>query len=298
MTFFKDLLADLISKRLWPVAIALLVALVAVPTVLSKSDKPDGSALAAAQAAAARAARDATANQPVVLLAGEKSASGRIKNLAARDPFRQQHVPKPQTSAASTTTGGPSAGSTPSDGSSGGGGSGSSNGGPGGTGHNPTPPKTYTIYKVDVSFGEAGASRTRRDISRGTVLPSSEEPVVCFEGTLNDGVTAVFALCSDAAVQGDGECKPSKANCQKIYLKAGESEFLDVAAGTGGLVQYELKVLKVSKTTTTSRSRALRAYARVSKTGRAVMSASSSGRALLRYSAVSGVLFPTAAAKR
>jgi len=135
-------------------------------------------------------------------------------------------------------------------------------------------------------------------VSRGTVLPSSEEPVVCFEGTLNDGVTAVFALCSDAAVQGDGECKPSKANCQKIYLKAGESEFLDVAAGTGGLVQYELKVLKVSKTTTTSRSRALRAYARVSKTGRAVMSASSSGRALLRYSAVSGVLFPTAAAKR
>jgi len=87
MTFFKDLLADLISKRLWPVAIALLVALVAVPTVLSKSDKPDGSALAAAQAAAARAARDATANQPVVLLAGEKSASGRIKNLAARDPY-------------------------------------------------------------------------------------------------------------------------------------------------------------------------------------------------------------------
>ena len=37
MSFFRSLFQDLVDKRLWPVAVVLVVAAVAVPVVLSKS---------------------------------------------------------------------------------------------------------------------------------------------------------------------------------------------------------------------------------------------------------------------
>ena len=39
MSFLKGILDDLREKRLWPFALALVVALIAVPTLLAKSTK-------------------------------------------------------------------------------------------------------------------------------------------------------------------------------------------------------------------------------------------------------------------
>ena len=44
MTFLRNIGADLVEKRLWPVALVLLVALVAVPTLLAprRAKEPAG----------------------------------------------------------------------------------------------------------------------------------------------------------------------------------------------------------------------------------------------------------------
>ncbi len=273
MTFFRDLLADLISKRLWPVALALVVALVAVPVVLSKP-APHVEEHSAEAEAAMRAAQAAAQTEPIVsLTAAPKGRTHRLHGLDSRDPFKQRHLP--QASKAGALEGG--AGGVPESETT------------------VTPPaeapKHYTLYGVDLRFGEAGAQRTRRDLPRLTALPSSSDPVVVFLGVLKDGNTAVFMVISEAAADGDGTCKPDKKNCAYVYLQEGETEFLDVAAGTAGLVQYELKLNKIRKHVTTSAGIARRAYLRESIAGRDILRAEV-GRVSrdLRYSPDQGVI--------
>jgi hypothetical protein len=297
MTFFKDLLADLVSKRLWPVAIALLAALVAVPLALSKPEPRDQGAAAAAQAAALKAQHDAAAAEPVVSIAADGTQNHHGLHGHAVDPFKQHHLVTASAPDASTT--GALAGST-TGGSSGGTGTstpaapqrvGGTQGTPGLPPEPKVLPKTYTTYHVDVRFGEAGAERTHKDLPRLSPLPSSTDPVVVFVGIEKDGQTATFLVTSDATPQGDGSCEPSKTTCTYIHLKKGQEEFLDVMSGTAGLRQYVLKLLDVNKTTTTSASVAAAAFNRESASGRDILRSEVSSLGRLRYNAVSGTLY-------
>ena len=145
---------------------------------------------------------------------------------------------------------------------------------------------------MDVRFGELGAEKTHNDVPRLTALPNSTSPIVVFVGVLNDGVTAVFLVTSDAAPHGDGSCKPDKNSCTYVYMKAGDTETLDVVAGTAGLAQYELKVLRVHKASTASAQEALRTYARESRAGRDILGTEGNQLLTLRYSRISGKLYP------
>jgi hypothetical protein len=305
MTFFKDLFADLVNKRLWPVAIALLAALVAVPLALSKPEPHDQAAESAAQAAASKAQHDAIAAEPVVSIATSGSpAHANLRGLHAVDPFKQHHL-----IAASTPTGDTAAGGTGAAGSGTGSGSGSGSGSTGtgtgaapgrvggqptspGTPPEPSPPqKTYTTYHVDVRFGEAGAERVHNDLPRLTPLPSSSDPVIIFVGMDKDGKTAIFLVTSDASPQGDGTCEPSKTTCTYVHMTAGQEEFLDVSSGTAGLRQYVLKLLKVNKTTTTSAAAAAAAFNRESSAGRDILRSEVGSLGRVRYNAVTGTLY-------
>jgi hypothetical protein len=245
MSQIRDLLNDLVERRLWPVALLLVAALIAVPLVLAKSAPPDNGADSSAAIAAQAAAADAAAKpaDDAVVSVAAQAPHGAPLHGKAKNPFKQQHVPKKPTIA--PTNGAPVGGATPGTG-----------GGPatGGNSGHPT--------------GKAGGRlRSITDVPRLTPLPNASNPVAIFLGMRKDHETAVFMISSDVRVQGDGKCVPSKDDCEAIELKQGQIAFLDVKRANGVVDQYELDLVKVNVSQTTSKQDAQSAYARSSRAG-------------------------------
>jgi hypothetical protein len=281
MSFIKNVLSDLIEKRLWPVAIALVAALVAVPIVLGGSSEGGGDG-GTPVAGVASAPADAGPSQAEVVSLEEQAAGKVQRKGSLKNPFVQHHQPKVVTTptAPSSTTPSPSA----SQGSSGGSSS-SSSGGNGGTSDTPAPtaPSTGTTttpsdgtdaakatYRVNFTFGEEGAMRTYNNVARLTPLPSTDNPFFVYLGLADDGKSAIFLVDGTAEVSGDGKCTPSHDDCEQIALKAGDTEFLDLPSGTAGTVEYTLTIKSIKKATTTKAS-AAKARARESKAGRELL---------------------------
>lgn len=260
MRAIRDLWGQLVEKRLWPVALVLVVALVAVPLVLAKSPDPasedanDAPPVAAAAAAADLRAPDG----PIVSVAAEVVGAplrGRVKN-----PFRQQHVPSAQDGAqGGSTAGGPEPVSGPGDGG------GTTPPMPGSGDEPQAEPETFTYASIDVRFGRAGSPlREIRDVPRLAALPKAANPIVIFLGMRGDHETALFMLSTDVHAQGDGRCRPSVVLCETIELRKGDIAFLDVRDEHGAVTQYELDLVEVELHETTSESKASRTYARSS----------------------------------
>jgi hypothetical protein len=140
----------------------------------------------------------------------------------------------------------------------------------------PKKPKVYDLYELTVRFGDSAASPLPKgNLKRLQPLPSAEKPVLIYMGVLKDGKTAVFLVDNSVDSTGDGDCKPSPAQCETIQIRAGETEFFDAKDDTGAVVaQYELDLLKIHKGATTSAKRARASYAG-SKAGRRVLKARS-----------------------
>ncbi|MCW3005053.1 MAG: hypothetical protein JWQ20_4351 [Conexibacter sp.] len=277
MSFLKNVLRDLVEKRLWPVAVALVAGLIAVPIVLGGSSSDAGTGVAAVPTTTNGLAnhRDVARAQVVSL---EEQAAGKVQRSGkVRDPFVQHHQPKEVdqtvTDAVKTTKG-------VADALSGGGSS-------GGSGDTPpakapsTPPSSdakpdtkksdgsaVDTYRVKLRFGEAGAEKTYDDVARLTPLPSSDNPFFVYLGLKDDGETAIFLVDADAVPSGDGTCQPSADVCEQIELKAGDTEFFDLQSGTAGLVQYQLDMVSIAKGKAPTTVTAARAHARESKAGR------------------------------
>src|ERR1700754_1583028 len=96
MSFLRNVLHDLVEKRLWPVAVALVAALVAVPIVLGGQRDAATVAPTVADAPATTANgladhRDAARAQVVSL---EEQAAGKVSRPGkVHDPFVQHHQP-------------------------------------------------------------------------------------------------------------------------------------------------------------------------------------------------------------
>lgn len=280
MSFIKNVLSDLIEKRLWPVAIALVAALVAVPIVLGGgSDGESGTPVAGVVGAPA----DAGPSQAEVVSLEEQAAGKVQRKGSLKNPFVQHHQASTTTTptvaittpqAASPSSGGASAGGTSS-------GSGSGSGDTGGTTDTPAPttPTTPTptdgtdtkaTYRVNFTFGEEGAMRNYSNVARLTPLPSSDNPFFVYLGLADDGKSAIFLVDGSAEPSGDGKCTPSRDDCEQIALKVGDTEFLDLPSGTAGTVEYTLTIKSIKKATTT-KATAAKARARESKAGREVL---------------------------
>jgi hypothetical protein len=233
VSFLRSLLQDLVDKRLWPVAVVLVAAAVAVPVVLKQSE-PKVDAVAAARQPSTPPVRPGS---PVSLQAdGFHDA---LNGAPLRDPFHQQHLPQPPTSvtAQSKPTGSSSPSSAPS-----GGGTPSGTGNGGGTSKPPAKGST----KVKLRFGAAGATLTTYELAPLTALPSASNPILIYLGLLKDGKTAAFLVSSDGTPQGDGTCQPSASVCETLLMKAGDTEFLDLNGATGA-AQYQLDVLQITR---------------------------------------------------
>lgn len=288
--FLRNVITDLVEKRLWPVAVALVAALVAVPIALGGKSEATTPPTVASAATSSATPSPTTAAQVVSL---EQQAAGKTANASSvRDPFVQHHQPhatdaeirasvkttaaalvaalgpkKREATSASTSTGGSSTtgGSTstgtttPSTGTT-----------TPSTGGTTTPAKKVTTYSVDLSFGESGAERKYNNIARLTPLPSSDSPFFVYMGLSADKRSATFLINGDVVPSGDGHCTPSPTDCQQITLTRGDIEFFDMQSGTAGVVQYQLELLNIKATTTTA-AKAQTAKARESKAGRDVI---------------------------
>jgi hypothetical protein len=313
MSFLRNLLSDLVEKRLWPVAVLLVGALVAVPVVLGGgSDAADTTA----------AVTPATGTKTTASLVQISDETADANSLAPTGDKRNPFTP-PKAKTATTTDTSPakdtttsndatsSTGTTGTTGTSGGAGTSDTS-----SGTTTTTPSTSTDTNTDTSkdskpdvktlgvtlkFGEPGVTKQtlHKDVARLTPLPSVSDPFLVFLGVQNDRKTATFLLSSDATATGDATCHPSKTDCQTIDMKAGDSTFLDVDLGTGPR-QFRLDLVSISDESVTA-TKASAARARVSVAGRDYLrSALESGQVSLGnlgYSEDTGTLVSTPKAK-
>jgi hypothetical protein len=280
----------LAQRRLWPVAILLIAAAVAVPKLL-------GSEPTAAPAPPTAVVKSDQASvlavEPIVAPASDADRSGRRHVLgSAKNPFKPKATPTPAPTPEKAAATEKTPASTPAA------------TGPGGTTGGSTTPaattpvtpapakKKYELNELTVRFGPSDATTRppRKDVKRLKALPSNDEPVLIYLGVLKDKKTAVFLVDSAVLAQGDGTCMPSRTSCETIHIKEGETEFFDVAAedaadGTSGAAgaQYQLDVLKIRKQVTSSAKKASKSLARVSKSGRKILRARILGDGPLRY---------------
>jgi len=273
--FFRSTLDDLIEKRLWPVAVALLIALLAIPLLLSKSAETPAPAPAPATPALAASGGPLSAFQPVVNTQGKKSSEIRknLQGFQAKDPFRPQGIHpgasasgggsvEVQGASADASAGGGTGdvSDSPPLGTSGAGGDTST----GSSGDATTPTKSQTFYytyTADVRFGKED-NLDRKTLQQFRSLPSSQNPVLVFMGVKEDGKTAIFLQSSAASSTGEGNCEPDDT-CTFLYMKEGDEQMIEAVGSNDEVITYKLVLLGIDvkrtdgpeKATTSSRSK-------------------------------------------
>jgi hypothetical protein len=255
--FLLDLWQDLREKRLAPVAVVLLLGLVAVPVLLAKPAGSPGPAPVVE--APKKADRDALAALTKVKLGSEQV--GRGSTLGVFDPDNPFRVPKSRMKkdeASTAGTSGPGA-SSPSPGGGSGdlpipgglGGGGTTGGGvpiPGGTGGGGGTTTTTTVYKyvVDLTFTANGRTRHIKGMEKLDMLPNDASPLLIFMGVTAKGADAVFLVDSTLEAAGEGRCKPSEADCAFAYIGAGaEYVFTEEDGDTYTIRIDEIRKVKV-----------------------------------------------------
>ncbi len=313
MSFLRSVWSDLVEKRLWPVALALVAALVAVPVLLGGSSSgveplvPVGATGLTGPASALGALGGRTAVQ---LASGAPVRRDRAG--AVRDPFKQHPLPAGAAAAVSTVTAAAAAqASTSAPSSSSGGGKvvAPPAGSPAGTsttttpavpapGALPTGPKPLQLYTAVVRFGPIGAHRPRKDVARLAPLPSTEAPFLVFVGALGEPRTAVFLLSSDVTATGDGTCRPRPSSCETVELHKGESERLVVAQDDGTTQTWILQLVEVVKgdgpgdeaIAQAAKATSAKAKARAKARADAAAKSAATGSSRYRYDKTTGLL--------
>jgi hypothetical protein len=261
--FLSDLWHDLREKRLWPVAVLLVAALVAVPVVLSKPSETPAPAPAPTEA---RTAPEPSELKELASVKLETSDAGNGSSLDTFDPDNPFRPPRSvlrsgqQTQSDSGPQSGPSTGGTQGTdptGSGGGGttttvpdigGGGDTGGGVdtggGDTGGGETPTKTVQYaYVIDVTFEANGRKRRIKGMDRLDMLPSAESPLLLFLGVTAGGGDAVFLVDSTLDAAGEGECKPSGDDCAFLHIGAGSEHAFTNDEGDS----YVLKIDEIRK---------------------------------------------------
>ena len=249
MTLLRNIFSDLIEKRLWPLAVVLIAALFVAPSVLSKPATTEGDNGDVVRAApGSPAARAAAAPAAQVTLDTAVPAGVAVHGAVDHNPFKQQYVEKLAGPAGALVTADSGSGSGKAAGAAGTGGTTTTTTKTvtKTTGKSKTKKTTTKAVSVTLRFGESGDLRSLPNVTAYTPLPSQGEPFFVFLGLRADNpAIAVFLVSSDAKATGDGTCKPDATSCDTIEMRAGDTEFFDVATG-GSSKQYQLDVVKVT----------------------------------------------------
>ena len=213
MNVVTNIWRQLVRSKLWPVALLLVGALVAVPTLLAR--EPAVPATIAPVAVNTEA--DDSIAEPIVAKVTPEDRARRRRVLGVRkDPFRPAPVKKAKVDETET----PEAPKTDVPAAPGG----------GGVVTEPTEkPVFYAPGTIIVRFGDANNSQLGRfAIPKFGPVPDDEFPLLVYMGLTKDGKRAKFLVDAALEVDGDGICRPHPASCEVIELAVGETEFLDV----------------------------------------------------------------------
>jgi hypothetical protein len=263
-SFFIDLWHDLREKRLWPVAVGLLAAIVAVPAILFKP------ASDAAPPAATTPHTGSADTLPVVAVESGPNEGSKLEAFDEKNPFKPMKdlAKQPASDGGSASdgslSGGSPSGGSPSGGSaSGGSPSGGSAGTPGASGGTPsggstsggsTPTTTTTHsttwfhYTAEFTFGTPGSPKKYKNVGNFTLLPDEKTPAIVFVGIGDDHKSAMFYV-SDPAFEADGEgkCNAEGEACRFVTLKLSDSSDEETFTASDGSVSYDLKLEKINR---------------------------------------------------
>jgi hypothetical protein len=283
LDFLLDIWADLKAKRLAPVAVGLVVSLVAMPALLMKGE---GGA-ADGPIPVAPVADDGAQ----VVVAGELAErDSKLDSYTPRDPFKGRVRPRKAGAGGGSAAvpgavakgGGVTSGSTGGVPSGSGGGLPLGGGGTGGASPAPAPeppivirkPSARYTYQLDLRFGRPGRETRYRRLPRLTFLPSERVPAVLFMGVPADEKSALFFLQPGLSHQGEGDCVPSRKHCNFLNLGIGREHYL--AAGD---YEFRIKLLDIKRVKLSEEKRRREAARTASRGRRSSRTAGKTGAA-------------------
>lgn len=279
MSAIRRIAEDLVEKRLWPIALLLVVALVAVPLLVGGgSADPGEPELAATPASGALAT-----TSPPVELVGPPAVRTRPGKL--RDPFRRTKPAKKKAEASSGSSGssGSSAKTASKADATTGGANRTSSGSASKTTTTPATPKVVkptnvptlasrSVYETVARFA-GGDHDYAHPLRRLAVLGDKAEPALLYLGVSRGGEYAVFLLGPGATAGGDDGACIVADTCRAIGLRKGDKLEVEVAAHGGPAADYTLEVKSLRRVARASRSAAQRERTSVAKGGRAALHA-------------------------
>jgi hypothetical protein len=293
MSFFGNLIKELRERKLWPIAVVLIIALVAVPLLLTKKAPTD-------------LVTPPTGGLPystgTALPAISVQTTPENSNLPGRgrDPFTPQKVATTSTTTTTTATTA-SASTTTSSGSTSSGSSGGSSSGSTGTATTPAssspapapapakpapakpgPPSLTPTESYEVSLAISGSNgnlNTIDPLERLTILPSTQQPMLVELGVLQGGGQVLFAVQAGTAVSGPGTCTPGPIDCEVLSLSPGQIEAVSKQTSTGATPVARFSVNSITAAEHPSVAAADQARRNASQVGRQLIN-ESSGTAL------------------
>jgi hypothetical protein len=297
MSFATGILKELRDRKLWPIAVVLIVALVAVPVLLSKK-APTNLITPEVGAGLPYSSGTTLPAISVKTVPGNSKLPGK-----GRNPFTPYHVVNTTTAttaSASVTTA--STGTSTTTSSSGSTGTGSTSGGsstastPATTStpapNNPAPAPTAPpkpapagltatqSYQVSLAITNSGGGLNTIDpLQRLSIIPSQKQPLLLELGVLQGGKQVVFAVEPGAVVSGPGACTPGPIDCEILTLSPGHTEAVSQQTSTGSTPVALFAVNSISAANHPS----------VAAANQARHDASQAGRELLANSPLSAV---------
>jgi hypothetical protein len=283
----RSMLKELVDRKLWPIALVLIIALVAVPVLLTKKAPtnivtPPTGPLPYSSGTTLPAISVKTAQ-------GNSNLGGK-----GRNPFTPQHVATTATTATVAAVITPPAGTTTtSTGTSGT--SPSSGGTPTPTPTTPAPapaPKpaptgltSTQAYHVSLAITTAnGGVNTIDPLERLSILPSKNQPMLVELGVLQGGHSVVFVVEPGTVVSGAGSCTPGPIDCEILTLNAGQREGISKQSASGSTPVALFSVNSISADKFASAAAANKARETASDVGRQLLSRSAlSAISLFQY---------------
>lgn len=254
----KNVFRDLRDRRLLPLVIVLVAAIIAIPLLLSAdAESPPVTRGSLSSAESAQGFGGAEITDPVVLaeVPGIRNYRKRLDSFQEQNPFEQQltGVPKEIADAQAQVE---ADAKDAVDGATTGGGSGATTGGSTtgdvATGTDPgaattdvpdSTQKTFGYFwTIDAKAGVVGEAKEKNGVEMLDFLPGESHPAVQFIRGVGES-SAVFVVSRSVGdTHGDGKCRPHPDDCQFLALDVGESRTLEYEPD--GL-QYKIKLTGV-----------------------------------------------------
>lgn len=238
--FVKNIWSDLREKRLWPVAVVLLIGIVAVPVVLAKSSTapaPSGDTVVADTSIARSSVALDTAS------AAASSTGSSLEVFGPDDPFAPPSAIARAPETGTVTASAAGAGETVDVQVDGGGGTIDET-----VDVTPPAPKTKTKtetettsyeYVADISFWQGQRRRQIKGLHKLDMLPNESAPLLIFMGATGDGGNATFLVDSTLTTAGEGSCRPSRSNCAFVDIGPGAEHVFTTEEGDSFRLRVE-----------------------------------------------------------